>query len=131
LLLLFLFCIFAAEIQPFYKGKNTIILSIIKTLTIKTISMEVTDNEFSRQYQVKIEGELAYIEYSLQDRKIFFTKTQLPETITEAVIDEFFKNTLALVAQKKYKIVPVCPVAISFFRRNKEYKEVLSAGIRV
>ena len=47
--------------------------------------MEVTDNEFSRQYQVKIEGELAYIEYSLQDRKIFFTKTQLPETITEAV----------------------------------------------
>ena len=93
--------------------------------------MEVSDNEFSRQYQVKIEGELAYIEYSLQDRKIFFTKTQLPETITEAVIDEFFKNTLALVAQKKYKIVPVCPVAISFFRRNKEYKEVLSAGIRV
>ena len=36
--------------------------------------MEVTDNEFLRQYQAKIGGELAYIEYSLQDRKIFLLK---------------------------------------------------------
>ena len=75
--------------------------------------MEVIDSEFSRQYQAKKNGELAFVEYSIQERKIFF------------------KGVLALVLQKKYKVVPVCPAAIAFFKRNKEYKEVLSAGIRI
>lgn len=93
--------------------------------------MEVTDSEFSRQYQAKQNGELAFVEYSIQERKIFFTKTLLPESTDEAFVDEFFKGVLALVSQKKYKVVPVCPAAIAFFKRNKEYKEVLSAGIRI
>ena len=93
--------------------------------------MEVTDSEFSRQYQAKQNGELAFVEYSIQERKIFFTKTLLPESADEAFVDEFFKGVLALVSQKKYKVVPVCPTAIAFFKRNKEYKEVLSAGIRI
>jgi len=93
--------------------------------------MEVIDSEFSRQYQAKQNGELAFVEYSIQERKIFFTKTLLPESADEAFVDEFFKGVLALVLQKKYKVVPVCPVAIAFFKRNKEYKEVLSAGIRI
>ena len=93
--------------------------------------MEVIDSEFSRQYQAKQNGELAFVEYSIQERKIFFTKTLLPESADEAFVDEFFKGVLALVLQKKYKVVPVCPAAIAFFKRNKEYKEILSAGIRI
>ena len=93
--------------------------------------MEVIDSEFSRQYQAKQNGELAFVEYSIQERKIFFTKTLLPESADEAFVDEFFKGVLALVLQKKYKVVPVCPAASAFFKRNKEYKEVLSAGIRI
>ena len=93
--------------------------------------MEVIDSEFSRQYQAKKNGELAFVEYSIQERKIFFTKTLLPESADEAFVDEFFKGVLALVSQKKYKVVPVCPAAIAFFKRNIEYKEILSAGIRI
>ena len=93
--------------------------------------MEVIDSEFSRQYQAKQNGELAFVEYSIQERKIFFTKTLLPESADEAFVDEFFKGVLALVLQKKYKVVPVYPAAIAFFKRNKEYKEVLSVGIRI
>ena len=93
--------------------------------------MEVIDSEVSRQFQAKQNGELAFVEYSIQERKIFFTKTLLPESADEAFVDEFFKGGLALVSQKKYKEVPVCPAAIAFFKRNKEYKEVLSAGIRI
>ena len=93
--------------------------------------MEVINSEFSRQYQAKLNGELAFVDYSIQDRKIFFTKTLIPEGTDEALTDEFFKGVLELVAQKKYKVVPVCPLAISLFKRNKMYKEVLSAGIRI
>ena len=36
--------------------------------------MEVTDNNFLRQFETKVNGGLAIIEYSTQDRKIFLTK---------------------------------------------------------
>ena len=40
---------------------------------------EINDNTFLRQFEAKINGKLAIIEYSLQDRKIFLTKIVVPE----------------------------------------------------
>ena len=44
---------------------------------------ELTDNDFLRQFELKVDGELAKIEYSLQDRKIFLTKLIIPESIAK------------------------------------------------
>ena len=63
--------------------------------------MEVIDSEFSRQYQAKKNGELAFVEYSIQERKIFFTKTLLPESANEAFVDEFFKGVFDSCVAKK------------------------------
>ena len=35
---------------------------------------ELIDNDFLRQFELKVDDNLAKIEYSLQDRKIFLTK---------------------------------------------------------
>ena len=34
---------------------------------------ELIDNDFLRQFEIKIDDDLAKIEYSLQERKIFLT----------------------------------------------------------
>ena len=47
---------------------------------------ELVDNDFLRQFEMKIDNELAKIEYSLQERKIFLTKLVVPEEIIE--VDE-------------------------------------------
>ena len=91
--------------------------------------MEVINSEFARQYQAKLNGEKAYVEYAIQERKIFFTKTSIPESADEATIDDFFKSVIALVAEKKYRVVPVCNAAIAFFKRNKDCRDILPAGI--
>jgi len=44
---------------------------------------ELTDNTFLRQFQLEVDNELAKIEYSLQDRKIFLTKLIVPECVTD------------------------------------------------
>lgn len=93
--------------------------------------IEVIDNEFSRQFQYRTENEVAFVEYSIQDRKIFFTKSQIPENFDTNFSDAFFKSVVEKIVQKKYKIVPTCAEAVAFFRRNKDYKEFLSAGIRI
>ena len=41
----------------------------------------LTDNAFLRQYELKVGGELATLEYSQQERKIFLTKLNIPEVL--------------------------------------------------
>ena len=37
-------------------------------------AIELTDNEFLRQFEATFDDKMAKIEYSLQERKIFLTK---------------------------------------------------------
>ena len=60
-------------------------------------AIELTDNEFLRQFEATIDGKMAKIEYSLQDRKIFLTKIKMPEG-TEDKMNDF------IVFLKKSKI---------------------------
>ena len=56
--------------------------------------MEVIDNEFSRQYQAKLNGEHAFIDYAIQERKIFLTKTLLPQSAPRHLSMNFLKEQL-------------------------------------
>lgn len=93
--------------------------------------IEIINSEFLRQYQTKVNDEVAFVEYSVQERKIFFTKVYFPDGVDEHFSDEFFKTVLEKIISQKLKVVPTCAPAIAFFRRNKEYKELLPAGIRI
>ena len=39
----------------------------------------LTNNNFLRQFEVEIDGQLARIEYAEQERKIFLTKISIPK----------------------------------------------------
>lgn len=93
--------------------------------------IEVVDSEFLRQFQAKINDEIAFVEYSIQERKIFFTKIHIPDSADVDFTDNFIKAVLDEVTSKKFRVVPTCAEAVAFFRRNKEYKEILPAGIRI
>ena len=38
-----------------------------------TDTVELIDNDFLRQFELKVDNDMAVIEYSLQERKIFLT----------------------------------------------------------
>lgn len=93
---------------------------------------ELTDNDFLRQFELKVDGELAKIEYSLQDRKIFLTKLIVPDGITN---DDFEEEFLTLVfeniAERNISVVPTSPEIAKFIRRHRKYKKMLPVGIRI
>ena len=72
---------------------------------------ELVDNDFLRQFELKVEDDMAKIEYSLQDRKIFLTKLVIPE--------------------RNISVVPTSPEIAKFIRRNRKYKKMLPVGIRI
>lgn len=93
---------------------------------------ELIDNDFLRQYELKIEDELAKIEYSLQERKIFLTKLIIPENLfSEDFQNEFIILVLKNIEERNLSVVPTCSEIAKFIRRNRQYKSMLPVGLRI
>lgn len=94
--------------------------------------MEIKDNEFSRQFETTADGKMLSIEYSVQERKLFLTRVNLPEGFeNDELVSEFIKTILDIAAEKRQRVVPTHPKVAAFFRKNPKYKEMLPPGIRL
>lgn len=95
-------------------------------------AVELVDNDFLRQFELKVEGQLAKIEYSLQDRKIFLTKLIVPDNISDtSFTEEFLKLVMRNIQERNISVVPTSPEIAKFIRRNRRYKSMLPVGIRI
>ena len=93
---------------------------------------DLIDNAFLRQYELKVGGELATLEYSQQERKIFLTKLNIPEVLeSEEFIESFLKVVLENIIEKNISVVPTSPPVAKFIRGNRRYKKMLPVGIRI
>jgi predicted GNAT family acetyltransferase len=99
---------------------------------METQPIEITDNDFLRQYEARIEGELAQIEYVEQERKLFMTKLVMSDELKEkGFLDPFIKAVLEEVKKKKTTVMPTSPDIAKFFKKNREYKDMLPTGINI
>ena len=95
-------------------------------------TLEITDNSFLHQFETKVNGHLAKIEYSSQERKVFLTKLVIPEEITrEGFKEDFIKAVLNEIQENELRVVPTSPQIAGFLRKNRQYKEMLPVGIRI
>lgn len=93
---------------------------------------KLVDNPFLRQYEIKIGSEMATIEYSQQERKIFLTKLHIPEGLaSETFSENFIKVVLENINDKNISVVPTSPPIAKFIKRNRRYKKMLPVGIRI
>ncbi|MFI8379905.1 GNAT family N-acetyltransferase [Leeuwenhoekiella sp. NPDC079379] len=94
-------------------------------------AIELTDNEFLRQFEATFDGKMAKIEYSLQDRKIFLTKIKMPEG-TENKMNDFIITVFKEVEDRNISLVPTSPEIAKFMRSNRrKYKKLLPVGINI
>jgi hypothetical protein len=56
--------------------------------------MEIKDNELLRQFETLFLEELVTIEYARQERKIFLTKINYTEFVSEDFVGSFIKEIL-------------------------------------
>ena len=93
---------------------------------------ELIDNEFLRQFELKVDVDLAKIEYSLQDRKIFLTKLIIPEMPNkDEFVEDFLKLVMENIQERNISVVPTSPPIAKFIRRNRRYKSMLPVGLRI
>lgn len=95
------------------------------------MTTNIKDNELLRQFETTTDHGLLTIEYSVQERKIFLTKLCAVEDEAQENVDDFIKNVLEIAQEKKYKVVPTNTKIVTFFRKNKTYKDLLPPGIKI
>lgn len=95
--------------------------------------VEITDNEFLRQFELEIGDNMARIEYALQERKIFLTKFDMPKDLEEQGFkDIFIKAVFEEVKSRNIHLVPTSPEIAAFMRKNRrKYKSLLPVGINI
>ncbi|WP_298486635.1 GNAT family N-acetyltransferase [uncultured Maribacter sp.] len=94
--------------------------------------VEINDNSFLRQFETTVQGHLAKIEYSSQERKVFLTKLVIPEGVTkEGFKEDFIKAVLNTIQENNLRVVPTSPEIAGFLRKNRQYKGMLPIGIRI
>ncbi|GGW32293.1 N-acetyltransferase [Arenibacter certesii] len=94
--------------------------------------VEIKDNSFLRQFETSLNGHLAKIEYSSQERKVFLTKLVIPEEIDSTGFrDNFIKSVLNHLQEQNLRVVPTSPEIAGFLRKNKQYREMLPVGIKI
>ncbi len=97
-----------------------------------TETAELIDNDFLRQFELNVGNDMAIIEYSLQERKIFLTKMIIPDAIkTDEFEKEFLELVFANIKERNISVVPTSPEIAKFVRSNRKYKRMLPVGIRI
>jgi|TARA_R100001369_G_C3261954_1_gene158320 hypothetical protein len=97
-----------------------------------TETAELIDNDFLRQFELNVGNDMAIIEYSLQERKIFLTKMIIPDEIrTDEFEKEFLELVFANIKERNISVVPTSPEIAKFVRSNRKYKRMLPVGIRI
>ena len=94
--------------------------------------MEIKDNTFSRQFETFVDSKLISVEYSVQEKKIFLTRINVPDGfVDEDFLNDFLKNIMAIAYERKLKVVPILPKIALFFRKNTIYRDLLPPGIKI
>ena len=74
----------------------------------ESITMEIKDNTFARQFETTVEEGLVSVEYSFQEKKIFLTRINSPENFNnEEFISDLLKNIMEIAYERKLKVVPI------------------------
>ncbi|SCY65309.1 hypothetical protein SAMN02927903_01927 [Flavobacterium caeni] len=98
----------------------------------ETMTMDIKDNAFARQFEISVAAGLITVEYSFQEKKIFLTRINTPDNFDDdAFINDLLKNIMEIAYERKLKVVPIFPKIAAFFRKNATYKDLLPPGIKL
>lgn len=95
--------------------------------------MEIVDNEDMRHFEARTEdNELAVIEYQVQEKKYFLTKTTFPEGFEDSgKADEMVAEVLKIIQETGLRVVPMTRFIKQYFKRHRELRNLLPVGIHL
>ncbi len=95
--------------------------------------LEITNNDFLRQFEAKVGDCLIKLEYAEHPRKIFLTKFVIDEDLCNQGYDEaFLESIFNHFLEEETRIMPTCAQVVKFYKSHRrKYKKLLPTGINL
>jgi predicted GNAT family acetyltransferase len=91
------------------------------------VDIDVTHNPEKRRFEADVEGQQAMLTYFLQDRRIVFNHTEVPEALEgQGVGSRLAKAALDYAREHHLQVTPQCPFVAAYIARHAEYSSLLA-----
>lgn len=89
-------------------------------------SPTIHHNAPASRFETMVDGNLAVLEYRLEDGVMVITHTGVPEAIGgRGVAGQLTRHALDHARAAGWKVIPACTYAAAFFKRHGEYTDLL------
>lgn len=90
---------------------------------------EVRENRAENRYETKTAAGTAVLDYDLQDDRIVFTHTGVPEADrNQGVGGRLVRHALEDARDRGLTVVPQCPFVADYIRDHPEYRGLVAQG---
>lgn len=90
------------------------------------------NNQNESQFELHKDGQIAFLEYILQDDKIYFTHTEAPEALRgTGAAASLVKQALGYAREHGLTVVPQCSYVAAIINKTDEWNDVLSDGYQM
>lgn len=91
--------------------------------------MDVRNHADEQRFEVELDGEQAFLEYSLQAGSITLYHTQVPPVLEgRGIGSALSKAGLDFARANRLKVVPSCPFVSAYLKRHPEYQDLVAPG---
>ena len=93
--------------------------------------LTIINNEQVQQFQVFVDGEMAYLEYRLNKGDIVLMHTEVPDKLGgRGIASALAEHVLKYAREQKIPVMIYCPFVASWIKKHPEYRDVLDPKYR-
>jgi predicted GNAT family acetyltransferase len=94
-------------------------------------NMVIENNAAAQQFEAKVDGYLAVVEYRFVGENIVFTHTEVPEALAgHGIANKLAHAALEYARAQQLLVVPLCPFVTSYIRHHPEYQTLVEPAFR-
>lgn len=88
-------------------------------------NLDIVHNPAAKRFEVKLDDDVAIIEYQLTGSVITFTHTEVPPAYEgHGIAGKIAKVALEYAKAHNLKVLPLCPFVKAYIQRHPEYKSI-------
>jgi predicted GNAT family acetyltransferase len=89
-------------------------------------AVTVENDEAAQQYEARVNGQMAIIQYRRGEGKITFTHTEVPEALEgHGIAAKMARVALEDARARRLAVIPLCPYVASYIHRHQEYLDLV------
>lgn len=91
-----------------------------------TDALQVTNNTDTHRFEISLDGETAFAEYSLVDHGMILPHTVVPEAFEgRGVASALAKGALGYAREHGLKVIPTCPFMSAYVKKHPEWHDIV------